>query len=129
MSCSVASNVPGHEEATCFVSTGSASSLVRDMVAYLHAISDKAYSSLLEKYHPVFQQLDQLISREEPERHQDKRGCVHPAEKVKVELDDFIRELPVLGFNSGKYDINVVKRYLYSELQTTLRHRLNLNSG
>ena len=39
------------------------------------------------------------------------------AEKLKEELDAYLMELPVLDFNSGKYDINLIKRYLYPELQ------------
>ncbi len=41
----------------------------------------------------------------------------HPAEKAKDELDSYLKELPVLGFNSGKYDVNLMKKYLYAELQ------------
>ena len=36
--------------------------------------------------------------------------------KVLIQLEDkltaYIQELPVLGFNSGKYDINIAKRFL-----------------
>ena len=39
--------------------------------------------------------------------------------KLREQLDEYLQELPVLGFNSGKYDINVMKRYLYPVLQET----------
>ncbi len=31
-------------------------------------------------------------------------------------FDKWIREVPVIGFNSGKYDCNIMKTYLYDML-------------
>ena len=36
----------------------------------------------------------------------------HPLELLKEKLDSYLKELPVLGFNSGKYDINAIKEFL-----------------
>ena len=33
--------------------------------------------------------------------------------KLKQRLQTFVRELPIVGFNSGKYDLNVIKRFMY----------------
>ena len=42
---SVASNVPGHEDAQCYVTNGNSDKLVEDMMAHLITISDDAYES------------------------------------------------------------------------------------
>ena len=31
-------------------------------------------------------------------------------------MDNFLKELPVLGFNNGKYDLNAVKEFLFPYL-------------
>ncbi|XP_071793479.1 uncharacterized protein [Asterias amurensis] len=120
LSVSVASNVPGYEAPRCFVSQGSPAQLVSCMVEYLHSISRVAYTSLLESFDSVFTRLDELIdaSKSNTEStNQNKK--LRYVEKVKEMLDEYLQELPVLGFNSGKYDLNVIKRYLYPVLQQT----------
>ena len=91
---------------------------------------------LSEKFKAVFDQLTDMIlqatdddadedeDEDEDEdgggdRPQKKKKLVkkHPAAVVKERLEDFLKELPVLGFNSGKYDVTVIKRYLYPVLQ------------
>jgi hypothetical protein len=34
-------------------------------------------------------------------------------ETLRQELDDYLRKILVIGFNSSKYDINVIKKHLY----------------
>ncbi|KXJ05435.1 Zinc finger protein 142, partial [Exaiptasia diaphana] len=36
----------------------------------------------------------------------------HPLVKLKVKLEEYLKELPVLGFNCGKYDLNATKEFL-----------------
>ena len=36
--------------------------------------------------------------------------------KLAEKLTEYLRELPVLGFNSGKYDLNAVKEFLFPYL-------------
>ena len=50
LSVSVASNVPGHEDAQCYITDGDSDKLVADMIDHLTAISDAAYESLLPSY-------------------------------------------------------------------------------
>ena len=40
----------------------------------------------------------------------------HPLKKLRNRLDEYLKELPVLGFNSGKYDLNAVKEFLFPVL-------------
>ena len=41
---------------------------------------------------------------------------VHPLEKLQEKLELHLMELPVLGFNSGKYDINAAKNPFFAHL-------------
>ena len=93
---------------------------------HLHNISAAAYVLLLEKYDWIFRALDRKVTADNEEvdtapdsadEGEQNRRKKHPAEKLKEELDGYLKELPVLGFNSGKYDLNLMKRYLYAELQ------------
>ena len=58
----------------------------------------------MEKFQPIFEQLDQLGGREDDDGDDDQaqRRKKHPAETIKEELDAFLQELPILGFNLGK---------------------------
>ncbi|CAH3160600.1 unnamed protein product [Porites lobata] len=38
---------------------------------------------------------------------------VHPLKKLRGRFGEYLEELPVLGFNSGKYDLNAVKEFLF----------------
>ena len=91
LSCSVASNVPKYDKPICFVSIGDSYELLFRVIQYLEKISDAAYALLLEKFENVFEQISEL---EVP--HLSKR------------LDGYLRQMPVIGFNSGRYDMNVV---------------------
>ena len=55
----------------------------------------------------------------------------HPLKKLKNRLEEYQKELPVLGFNSGKYDLNAVKEFLFpvlvqnEEVQFTIKRNNN----
>ena len=54
-----------------------------------------------------------------------------PLRKLKERLEDFLKELPVIGFNSGKYDLNAVKEFLFpvmvkkEQVQFTIKRNNN----
>ena len=52
------SNVPEFNQPRCFVSSGDTSDLIELFVEYLLKISHASYTSLLEKYSKVFEQID-----------------------------------------------------------------------
>ena len=52
----------------------------------------------------------------EPEETDGVTKKPHPLEKLKEKLDEYLHELPVIGFNSGSYDINVAKKYVFPYL-------------
>ena len=45
-----------------------------------------------------------------------KEKKVHPLKKLRDRFQEYLQELPVLGFNSGKYDLNAVKEFLFPVL-------------
>ena len=119
LSVSVASNVPGYEPAQCYITDGDSDKLVADMMRHLHTISDAAYESLSASYADV---LDQLKARKESwddaeseanteEEENEKENKTNPFNTLAGQLLGWLRQLPVVGFNSGKYDLNVVKKF------------------
>ena len=113
-SISVASNVPSYESAKCFVTTGDEKRLVSDFVDYLLEISDMSYRLLREKYEEVFSQLEIMI-RNLPEDDEKGRADIL---KLKKRFDLFLFELPTIGFNSSRYDINVIRKSFFKILQS-----------
>ena len=116
LSVSVASNVPGYEPALCFVTDGDADKLVGCMMTRLNTISDAAFASLLPLYADVLADLDarkyaweeDITEAEEEEEAEGGRN--NPYKTLIGQLLGWLRQLPVIGFNSGKYDLNMIKR-------------------
>ena len=117
LSVSVASNVPGYEPALCFVTDGDADKLVGCMMTRLNTISDAAFASLLPLYADVLADLDarkyaweEDIKEAEEEEEEAEGGRNNPYKTLIGQLLGWLRQLPVIGFNSGKYDLNMIKR-------------------
>ena len=133
ISVSVASNVSNYRSPKCFVNQNSVE-LISDMMAYLREISLYNASVLKTKFESVFSQLDQLMedyqesaehdSEYEYDESEDEDSEFHRAKlsshffksinKLKDEFNRYINQLPVIGFNSGKYDINLIKHQIMS---------------
>ena len=127
LSVSVASNVPGHEDAQCYITNGDSDKLVADMMSHLHAVSDAAFESLKPSYESVLNELKvRKDAWDEAERKAPREddSKLEDAEEVEVEesktnpyktligqLLGWLHQLPVIGFNSGRYDLNVIKQF------------------
>ena len=114
LSVSVASNVPGYDPAQCYVTDGDSDKLVADMMDHLTAISDAAYESLLPLYADVLEELKtrkEAWDEEEEEEEENGKKTVNPCKTLEKQLQTWLRQLPVIGFNSGHYDLNVVKKF------------------
>ena len=61
---------------------------------------------------------DQECAYDRPEDNspEPKKKKVHPLKKLRDRFQEYLQELPVLGFNSGKYDLNAVKEFLFPVL-------------
>ena len=121
LSVSVASNVPGHEQAICIVTNGDTDKLVIDMMTILISMSDAAYDNIKDSYENVLEQLAEAMTqwdvqketmREVDKKKKKSRRTKNPYKKLMDQLYGWMRQLPVVGFNSGQYDLNVIKQFL-----------------
>ena len=122
LSVSLASNVPGLEPAQCYVTDGDSDKLVADMMSHLHAVSDAAFESLKPSYESVLDKLKMLkeewdsaeeecgLEEAENEDEVAEKNRTNPFKKLLDQLFSWLRQLPVIGFNSGKYDLDMIKR-------------------
>ena len=142
LSVSICSNVPGFVEPQCFVTEGSAEQLVRQMLEYMHSIQETAVSLIVDQHQCYYNDLVALLQTkqqlEEAERdgemmndkdEEQQRKRSHPLAKVKVMYDTWINEIPVVGFNSGKYDVNVIKPHLLKKLKEELQFVVKKNNA
>ena len=120
LSVSVASNVPGHEDAQCYITNGDSDKLVAEMMAGLVATSDAAYDLLKPSYGSVLNELgarkeawDDAESEANAEEEEAENGkkTVNPYKTIEKQLQAWLHQLPVLGFNSGRYDLNAIKKF------------------
>ena len=96
ISISVCSNVPGFEDPKCFVlkSAEGQNELVEEFLEYLRQISDEAARRVREIYEEF--EVDEIDN-----------------ETIQRKWDEHISQLPVLSFNGGRYDVNVLREYLF----------------
>ena len=122
LSVSVASNVPGYEPAQCYITDGDSDKLVADMMRHLHTISDAAYDALLPSYVDVLADLDarkhaweeetkEAEEEDEEEEAENGKKTVNPYKTLENQLQVWLHQLPVVGFNSGRYDLNAIKKF------------------
>ena len=127
ISVSIASNVDGYNNPKCFVDI-SPQKLISKMMEYLNEISEINANNLKMKFKYVFEAFDELLERysviNENEEEQetletDISANTHPKivshfissiNEVRKNFEKYLCQLPVLGFNSGKYDINLIKK-------------------
>ena len=132
LSVSVASNVPGHEDARCYVSNGDSETLLTAMMTDLDTTSDAAFDLLKPRYKHVFDQLMELQTSwdkvtsgnseevdeegEEEEEEEEEEGLgsllKSPYSILTDQLLVWLHQMPVIGFNSGRYDLNTIKQFL-----------------
>ena len=138
LSVSVASNVPGHETPHCYVTDGDSDKLVSSMMSDLGAISNAAFDMLIPSYDNVLNELNirkeawDEAEREAPKEAESKQEDdeevdigntkTNPYKTLIGQLLGWLHQLPVIGFNSGKYDLNVVKQFFVSYLLKPSKH-------
>ena len=119
LSVGVASNVPGHVRVQCLVTDGDTNKLESAIMDILRAMSDAAYDKIKHSYEDVLEQLAEELTnwdeREEAERlavDKESRPATNPYKKLMGQLYGWMHPLPVIGFNSGKCDLNAIKQFL-----------------
>ena len=124
LSVSLASNVPGHETPQCYVTDGDSDKLVGSMMSDLSAISDAVFDMLMPSYDNVLNELEVRKDAWDEAERKAPREDDTKLEEVEVEesktnpyktligqLLGWLHQLPVIGFNSGRYDLNVIKQF------------------
>ena len=112
LSMSIASNVPGHEAPCCFITNGDSDALVADMMTALVQTSDTTFDWLMPSYKRVFVELRKRKNewnKATLDKSEDEKKN-NPYEKLIQQLYSWLRQLSVIGFNSGRYDLNFIKK-------------------
>ena len=123
---------------------GEGDSIVRDTLCYINELSVKISDRVLVNFKTVIEALDQTMRKEEelenrvPKNLRIALECEEGKKKtrgggrrngkpptknntfnkrlcnLKRELLNYISRVPVLGFNSGRYDLNLIKREFHA---------------
>lgn len=111
-SVSVCSNVPGYQQARCFISTGDEYLLVSEMMTYLDVIQVEAFKLQREKFHHILRELDAMIEYQIWQEDKamidaglhclDDYTFTSPLDRLRSRLETHLQLLPVFGFNSGR---------------------------
>ena len=126
VSISACSNVPGFEDPKCFVVNGEgAGECVSRFVDYIASIATRAGELLRGKLARVREMVERSVRERESLElpyadigmssgsvYKARAGLGHLCEK----LDRYATCLPIIGFNSQRYDINVMKGALMKRL-------------
>ncbi|HLX52367.1 MAG TPA: hypothetical protein VKR58_00400, partial [Aquella sp.] len=94
---SIATNVPGFEEVK-FILNKDPYKLCSEMFEYLDAIALQSELLMTKKMHPLIVKLTNHYNEKEKE-------------KWLQEVYNYCKNIPVVGFNSGGYDINLLADY------------------
>ena len=77
-------------------------------------MADVVFDKQMEIFEPVFVDIDQTLS---DIAQNDFAHESHPLHKLKEKLEQRLRVLALCCFNSGKYDLNLVRAYLFKWLK------------
>ena len=125
LSASVASDFPGREGPICFVRQSDANSdpLLDRVLNYINETAKVIGEAMLELYRPTLAKLDETLDEalrleekvfSSPDGDFTETGKRHPLVDLKKKLLRYLRQVPVIGFNSGRYDLNLIKVQLHS---------------
>jgi hypothetical protein len=126
-SISVCSNVPGFTDACCFVNDENNEYFpVKEMMKYLTEMQTVSSGLLSLRYNNVYTQIEFLKEEAMFVESEALHGRPDLTEdyynKLATELDEYLSELLCFGFNSGKYDIPLIKPFF-------IKFLLETNSG
>ena len=124
LSASVASDFPGYTKPVCFVrcTNKDTDPIVTNVLEYIDDLGSKIGAKVRETFKCVTDQLDVLEDQEkELERSAMKASKLKsgsyvqsPIKRLRHALMGYIYRVPVVGFNSGRYDLNLIKRDFHS---------------
>lgn len=123
LSASVASDFPGFEEPVCFVREKDCDSdnLIERVFLYIQKLAICIGNSVKQLFNLILVTLDGIIKdalNREKQIFDVKMWHIksHPLVYLKKRLLSWIFQVPVIGFNSGKYDLNLIKNEFHQFL-------------
>ena len=131
ISVSICSNVEGHIQPVCIVDQDQ-DSLVQLMLSALEVIACRVIQLAEEKWGWVLEAIDEKLIKEksegetcedffkedsqgeldQEEKEEPKKQHSHPLKELYRQMKTYMSQVPVIGFNSAKYDLNLIKRCL-----------------
>lgn len=118
VSISICSNVPNYKTPKNFA-VDDTPNIVEASLEYLDQIGEEAYNYLCHEYNHIFNSINTIIEGDldgVPKENMAQERQLHPLDALEKKLHRYLHELPVIGFNSGKYDINAMKIDFFSVL-------------
>ena len=112
VSVAISSNVPGFEQAVCFLEPDPREVVVK-MLGHLHAIQQVASELMREQLSRTIEELQQRVDEEAgaPAKVRKK------TEQLFKQLETYVDSLPVLTFNGSGYDYPLLARHLLPLLE------------
>ena len=113
LSAAVASNFPKYRTAAFFLRQSECDKhFVNNVLDYITSVSVEIGSEMVSRYSVVLDKLDCEIMKQnsielETIKQTEKET---PLQRLKRELLKYLLTVPVLGFNSSKYDLNIMKQ-------------------
>ena len=125
VSVSIFSNVPGFDIEPIFLCNDNPDLLINDFTNQLHIIAQKAEELNEFEYYNFSELINILISDAEAELAEVEEeiqeddyltGKVNYLESLRDQFSRWLSVLPIISFNGSKYDINLMKQYLFKSL-------------
>lgn len=112
-------------------------SLVRTFDSYVHELASAAYCVMKDDYQNVIETLKEKVNtvdayeqelqalkgmetdENDEQRIEKLEVLVYQGKKWKFlsqRFDKWLKQLPVIGFNSGRFDLNLIKEYFIPHL-------------
>ncbi|NRA89035.1 MAG: hypothetical protein HRU28_16995, partial [Rhizobiales bacterium] len=111
-SIAVASNVPGFETPQWFMNDISQQITVNCFLEYITQISKASFKILKERNAHCITAVNNAIKKfncQTKELVKKQKKIANPFVFMKSKLMDYLQEIPVISFNGGAYDLNVIK--------------------
>ena len=67
-------------------------------------------------FEEIQQRLDQDLEEYKNEEERERKEKKHHLYQLKQQLEQYLQELPVVSFNTGKYDVNAMKVDFFTRL-------------
>jgi len=121
VSVSACSNIPGYSQPVCFVRETSVDECVQRFVDYVEEAATAAEALLIPKYRNVRSRVQRFIDERneaekdfEQQKFSNKKTYDSRANLCGLmdKINEWIRQVPLVGFNSQRYDLNVMKAAL-----------------